>query len=91
VRHLVSVPRSGASSSCVVGSLCPAAACKRSSVEDFPTGFHLFTQEFCVRAPGQAPALQSCLESSDSPARFRLVVISVVVSPGISALAFSAA
>jgi hypothetical protein len=27
-----------------------------------------------------APALQSCLEFSDSPARFRLVVISVVVS-----------
>jgi hypothetical protein len=34
--------------------------------------------QFCVRAPGQAPALQSCLESSDSPARFRLVVISVI-------------
>jgi hypothetical protein len=35
-----------------------------------------------------APALQSCLEYSDSPARFRLVVISVIVSPRISALAF---
>jgi hypothetical protein len=37
-----------------------------------------------------APALQSCLYSSDSPARFRLVVISVVVSPVISAGSFSA-
>jgi hypothetical protein len=37
-----------------------------------------------------APALQSCLESSDSPARFRLVVISVVVSTVISAGSFSA-
>jgi hypothetical protein len=34
--------------------------------------------QFCVRAPGQAPALQSYLESSEWPVRFRLVVISVI-------------